>query len=148
MRLILGNRAPRYKVVLDVNIIVSGFLKGDGAPASIAKLWEQQRIVVAISERMIETALYVWKQPYFAKRASDVDVNLAVSLMKEQAELVIPDPSVTGVADDDEDDQVLGAAVSAGADFLVTGDRGLLVIGAYRGIRIVTAREFLTLLEL
>ena len=69
--------------------------------------------------------------------ASDLD---------EQEEPILPDPSVTGGADDEEDDLVLGTAVAAGADFLVTGDTGLLRIGEYRGVRIVTARQFLLLI--
>lgn len=58
-----------------------------------------------------------------------------------------PDPSITGIAPDAEDDLVLGTAVAAKADFLVTGDKGLLAIGHYGEIRIVTAEEFLTHLE-
>lgn len=58
-----------------------------------------------------------------------------------------PAPSVRGIAPDAEDDLVLGTAVKAEADFLVTGDRGLLAIGEYRGLRIVTADAFLTILE-
>jgi predicted nucleic acid-binding protein len=37
--------------------------------------------------------------------------------------------------------------VSAGADFLVTGDRALLALRQYAGIQIISAREFLTILE-
>jgi len=42
---------------------------------------------------------------------------------------------------------VLGTAVAAGADYLVTGDAGLLRIGEFRGVQIVTAREFLVLID-
>jgi predicted nucleic acid-binding protein len=65
--------------------------------------------------------------------------------MREQADCVDPDPTVTGVADDYEDDLILGTAVEAGANFLVTGDQGLLAIQLYRDVRIVTAREFLAI---
>jgi predicted nucleic acid-binding protein len=54
---------------------------------------------------------------------------------------------VRGVAPDTEDDLVLGTAVAANADFLVTGDKGLLAIGEYCGVRIVTAEAFLQALE-
>ena len=46
-----------------------------------------------------------------------------------------------------QDDLVLAAAVSAGADYLVTGDRKLLSLGRYLGVTIVSPRTFLTLLE-
>jgi predicted nucleic acid-binding protein len=42
---------------------------------------------------------------------------------------------------------VLGTAVAAEADFLVTGDKGLLAVGHYGEIQIVTAEEFLAYLE-
>jgi predicted nucleic acid-binding protein len=46
-----------------------------------------------------------------------------------------------------EDDAILATALSGKADFLVTGDRQLLRLGTYRGVRIVTARDFLTILR-
>ena len=69
------------------------------------------------------------------------------STIDEDIESVEPDPTVRGVAPDREDDLVLGTAVKANADFLVTGDKGLLAIGEYRGVRIVTADAFLSILE-
>jgi len=46
---------------------------------------------------------------------------------------------VTGVADDAQDDRVLGTAVAGRAD----GDKGMLAIGSFVGIPIVTAHTFL-----
>ena len=60
---------------------------------------------------------------------------------------VEPDLSVSGVCDDTEDDLVLGTAVKANADYLVTGDKGLLQIGEYRGVLIVDAATFLVLVR-
>jgi predicted nucleic acid-binding protein len=54
---------------------------------------------------------------------------------------------VAGIATHPEDDLVLAAAVSAGADYLVTGDKQLLRIGRYEGVTIVSPRDFLTLLD-
>lgn len=50
---------------------------------------------------------------------------------------------VTGVCRDPDDDCILECALKAGAQFIVTGDHDLLVLGEYRGCRIVTAREYL-----
>lgn len=41
---------------------------------------------------------------------------------------------------------IVATAVAAGADCLVTGDRHLLALGRYGGIRIVTPRQLLDLL--
>ena len=56
-----------------------------------------------------------------------------------------PRPAMCEVKDE-EDDLVLATAVAARADYLVTGDRYLLEIGAFRGIPIVTPRAFLDVL--
>lgn len=41
----------------------------------------------------------------------------------------------------------MSAALETDADYAVTGDRHLLALGSYRGIRIVQPAEFLMLLE-
>ena len=134
-------------VVLDVNVIVSGFLKGGGPPVQIVRLWQRDDIAVVVSEHIIKTVFEVWDRPFFVARVDRLDRALALDLTHEQATHVSPDRSVTGVTDDDEDDMVLGTAVAAGADYLVTGDQGLLAVGEYNGVRIVTARQFLDIFE-
>ncbi|MGD0295207.1 MAG: putative toxin-antitoxin system toxin component, PIN family [Terracidiphilus sp.] len=47
------------------------------------------------------------------------------------------------VCRDPNDDMVLECAVLAGAQVIVSGDKDLLVMGSFRGIRIVTPAEFL-----
>lgn len=48
-----------------------------------------------------------------------------------------------GVCRDPNDDVIIECAVIAGADFIVTGDKDLLAVRQYQGIRIVTPRDFL-----
>ena len=48
-----------------------------------------------------------------------------------------------GVCRDPQDDMVLECAVNAGADVIVTGDKDLLALGEYEGIRILSPRAFL-----
>ncbi len=58
-----------------------------------------------------------------------------------------PNPSETGVADDAQDDRMLGTAVAGRADIFFTGDKGMLAIGSFVGIPIITARTFLNLID-
>jgi putative PIN family toxin of toxin-antitoxin system len=61
---------------------------------------------------------------------------------------VVPIPGTLRiVADDPDDDAVVECAVVGLAQFIVSGDRHLLALGNYQGIRIVKATEFLTLLQ-
>lgn len=47
------------------------------------------------------------------------------------------------VCRDQKDDMLLSLAVSGGASHLVTGDKDLLVLDPFRGIRILTPHAFL-----
>jgi predicted nucleic acid-binding protein len=51
------------------------------------------------------------------------------------------------VTGDPEDDYVLAAVRLGRADYLVTGDHGLLALREYAGAKIVGPREFVTILE-
>jgi predicted nucleic acid-binding protein len=69
--------------------------------------------------------------------------------MAEVSEAIVevPSGSLLPVSRDPDDDHVLAAAVVGEADCIVTGDKDLLVLDPYEGIRIVTPREFLDVLE-
>jgi putative PIN family toxin of toxin-antitoxin system len=56
--------------------------------------------------------------------------------------VVSPSQSVQGICRDPDDDAILACALEAGADYLVTGDVDLLELKIFKGIRIVTPREF------
>lgn len=59
----------------------------------------------------------------------------------EAAEVVEPEHVPRVVPNDADDDQVIAAAVSAGADWIVSGDADLLSLGSYQGIPIITAAQ-------
>lgn len=48
---------------------------------------------------------------------------------------------------DPEDDKFVAAAVEAGADYVVTGDKDLLDIARYRGLRLISPATFLRILR-
>lgn len=56
-------------------------------------------------------------------------------------------PLKTRVCRDPDDDIVLACAMSAKADYIVSGDKDLLVLKAFRGIPIVTAAQALEVLQ-
>lgn len=55
--------------------------------------------------------------------------------------------NLRGICRDPKNDMVIECAVIAGADLIVTGDKDLLTVKTYEGIRVLTPREFLQLLE-
>jgi predicted nucleic acid-binding protein len=51
------------------------------------------------------------------------------------------------VCRDRDDDKVLETAVAGQADIILTGDRDLLILGEHNGIRILSPRQFVELMD-
>jgi len=76
-------------------------------------------------------------------RLSNEDIDLAKEPIREAVRQVIEQNlQITNVCRDAADNNIIACAVSAKADYLVTGDADLLVIGSYQGIKIITPRDF------
>jgi putative PIN family toxin of toxin-antitoxin system len=54
---------------------------------------------------------------------------------------------VKGICRDPADDKFISCAVSAGADFIVTGDKDLMAVKRYRSVKIVSASDFLKMMD-
>jgi predicted nucleic acid-binding protein len=58
-----------------------------------------------------------------------------------------PTPLSSPVCRDADDDMVLATAVAGQAEVIVSGDADLLTLGAYEGIRILSPRQFVEMLD-
>lgn len=85
-------------------------------------------------------------KPYFARAHSAERARRYVELLRREAAIVPFVGSVSGVATHPEDDVVLATTLSGPAQFLVTGDHGLLRLGRYGEPVIVSAAQFLAML--
>jgi uncharacterized protein len=70
-----------------------------------------------------------------------------LSQLNEEGGIVAPGRLGGRVSRDKSDDAVLATAVTGKADVIVTGDDDLLVLKEFRGIRILSPRQFLQLLD-
>jgi predicted nucleic acid-binding protein len=87
------------------------------------------------------------RTPYFARRLGASEIEAVFSDLRVDALIQPLSIHVIGVATHRQDDMILATAVSAGAPFLVTGDKPLLARGSYQGTRLLTPRPFLTVLD-
>ena len=62
--------------------------------------------------------------------------------LRDVTEVVEPAVIDKPVCRDTSDDRIIGTALGGDADFIITGDKDLLVLKKYKGIKIVTPREF------
>jgi putative PIN family toxin of toxin-antitoxin system len=127
-------------VVIDTNVWVSAlhFALKRGIPRLVIERAVREDTIAIC--RPVEDELLRILTEKFGWKAE----NVATAI-----EAVLPFPlriKVTGsiqVCRDPNDDMVLECAVLSGAQVIVSGDKDLLVLGSYEGIRIVTPAEFL-----
>jgi putative PIN family toxin of toxin-antitoxin system len=137
------------RVVLDVNVLVSATIGRLGASRQLLESWRAARFTHCTSEHIIQHMRRRLALPRIRRYAlPDVTPAYLEALLRTQAVVVPVLPAdIVLVTGDPEDDAVLATARLTQADYLVTGDRGLLAVGTYEGIRILTPRAFAELLE-
>ena len=127
------------KVVLDTNILVSAFAIG-GKPALILDLVVDGEIECATSERLMgELTRILGDKLGFDSRQLD-EIGSIIRTTFTVLESPVNPPAISR---DPDDDHVLEVAKVALADFIVSGDKDLLVLGKYLDIPIVTSAVFL-----
>ena len=131
-------------VVPDTNTVVSGLL-WRGAPHDILNLAYQGKIALFTSPALLAELRDVLKRPKFVARLKKVGTTpKKLSLeFAALAKLTHPDPIEPVILVDPDDDAVLACAIAAQAQIITSGDSHLLELKNYRGISILTAREFL-----
>jgi uncharacterized protein len=135
------------RVTLDVNVLASGFPAEAGTPSMSIQRWTDLEYELVLSAHILDGLERTWQKPYFRLRYSSQRTGDALRLLRTAATIVVPDATVSGVGEDIEDDLVLATAVAGNADFLVTGDKHLQELGRFRGITILSPRQFLDWLQ-
>ena len=138
------------RVVLDTNVIVSGIVgvhRSTSVPGKILRLFHAKRIEVVTSDVLLAEIQRTLSLDYFAQRTERWDRAKALDALSTDGAKTTLTVTVGGVASHPEDDLILATALSARVDYLVTGDKQLLARDGYEGLRIVSPRDFLDLLE-
>jgi len=133
------------RVVLDVNVIVSGFPLPQSVPGTLVRMGLEGHFDLVVSEHIVQGVVRAWRKPYFRARFDEERSAASIQLLR-QAGIVVEPELVAGIAPDMEDDLILGTALAGNASYLVTGDRGLLQLHAHREVLIVSPQEFLLFL--
>jgi putative PIN family toxin of toxin-antitoxin system len=130
------------RIVLDANVIVAAFA-ARGLCESVMEVCLSEHEIV-LSEELLDEILEGLLQKI--KLPSGV-VDGIGELLREHANMLDPIPIDQGVCRDPDDIKVLGLAVASKADYIVTGDKDLLVLKKFEGIPILSPRSFSDILH-
>ena len=132
------------KVLLDTNVFVSGVF-WEGTPSLILNLWRQKKIKLILSQMIFEE----YKEVLLDLNQSlhRVPVESILELVLENASFCHPSPLAKPICEDPDDDIFFECAASGKVDCLVSGDKKVLKLNGFQGIRVLTPRAFLNWFE-
>jgi putative PIN family toxin of toxin-antitoxin system len=129
------------KVVLDTNILVSALLFS-GELSEIVDLWKKGWIIPVLSRETFEEFKAVLEYPKFSLTWQEIKVIIEEEVLPYFEVIEVTD-NIKEICRDVDDDKFIACAVSASADFIVTGDKDLLDLSKYKSVKIISASVLL-----
>jgi putative PIN family toxin of toxin-antitoxin system len=128
------------KVVIDTNIFVSSFFGGN--PRKIIDLWKKGNITLCLSKDILEEYVDVL-QKVGLKDEGEIEELLSLFAKGFNILFTTKTPRIKVVKDDPDDDKFVECAVALKGETIITGDKALIAVGEYVGIKILSPQEFL-----
>ena len=127
------------KVVFDTNILVSALVfPGGRGEAALRRIIEEQDQLV-ISKPILDELLGVLARKF----SRDAEELAHVAVFLSGLALSVRPRRKLKVVNDEPDNRILECALAGHAEAIVTGDHALLSLREYRGVRIISLREYL-----
>lgn len=135
------------RLVLDTNVVASAILWG-GTPRVLLQAARDKRVELFTSTAMLAELTDILGRRKFARKiaASQLTIDQLVDGYAQLAALVRP-AATPRIAPDPDDDVVIGTALAAKADLVVTGDKPLLTVSEHQGVRIVGVAQAIEIIE-
>jgi len=133
------------RIVLDTNVTVSALLWRGTPYRLVETIRRPPQHHLFTSAALLEELGDVLTRNFAAKRLALLGLT-GEGLLADYAgfaEMVAPRTVPEVVIADPDDDHVIAAAVAAGADIIASGDRHLLGLGTYQGVRILRPADVL-----
>jgi uncharacterized protein len=129
------------KLVIDTNIFVSSFFGGN--PRKIIDLWKHEKITLCLSKAVLDEYIDVLCR---IGLKDEYEFEELLSLFSRGFNILftIKTPKIQIIKNDPDDDKFIECAVALKTDAVITGDREVLVVKEYAGIRILTPQQFLS----
>lgn len=130
------------KVVIDTNVFVGGVFF-TGPPHQILRAWRDGKIDVVLSEEILEEYKRVGDK--LVGRFPGVDLDPFLNLLTIKAEIINAPDLPRPVCDDPDDDRFLACAVASKCKMIISGDRHLVKVSGYKGVKVLRPRSFVDL---
>jgi uncharacterized protein len=128
------------RVVLDSNVVLSGFFFA-GIPGVVLQGWHAGRFRLVLSPSILSE--YREAGVALESRYGGSEFEAFTALLALHGDLVdAPGNLSEPICADPDDDKYLACALAAGAEIIVSGDKKLLDVSGWRGIKVLRPRTF------
>ena len=125
------------KIVLDTNVILSAFL----TEGITHKVFYDCIIThdIYISEFIVNELKSVLHRKFEVK---DEDIKEFIYFLESSFHITIPSNELPKICRDETDNNILQLAYFVKADVIISGDKDLLTLKKFKGIRIISTRDY------
>lgn len=120
------------KLILDTNVLLSGIAYPASIPGKILAAWRHGSVEVILSDYILDELGRVLPRLQARHGLSAEEMEDLLDILRIQAELITPDQDLCPELRDKQDQPVLGTLLAAlrlaDANYLITGDKDLLVL--------------------
>lgn len=127
----------------DTNTLASGAIARHGVLATLITGWRLGDFEIVTSMHILTELERALSKPYFRARLSASERADFLGGLRDVGTVVEIEEPIPTVLADRADNLVLATATAGSTPYIVTGDREILQLGEFEGVRIVTARGFL-----
>lgn len=128
-------------VVLDNNVIISAAMFWTSIPAQALRKARMDKFKIIASHNTLTELYHTLLNSKFNKYVTEAKRVEFFEIYKNALQ-IIPVTESINACRDPKDNKFLELAVSAKADFIITGDKDLLDLNPFRGTQIITPKEF------
>lgn len=127
------------KIVIDTNIYISAIFWG-GKPREIIELGRSGYIYIFCSSEIKKEIDEKLRLKFKLDAKETLHILLDFSTFTTPVKIT---KMIKAIYDDPDDDKFIECAMACGADYIVSGDKHLLRMKEYEGIKIINAAGFL-----
>ena len=91
---------------------------------------------------LVSLRKYLRVEKFLAERFLKINLDPIIKLIALKAELVLAPNLSDPICDDPNDDKFLACALKSKNKLIISGDKHLLRVSGYRGIKIIRTRKF------
>lgn len=125
--------------MLDTNIFISAFF-WEGKEREILKKARKKQYQLILSAHIVKEIKGVLKDKFDAPQ---IKIETFIRDILIVSDVVFPKGNIDCIKEDPSDNYILETALLGKANFIISGDRHLLKLNPWRGIKIIQASKFL-----